>query len=54
MEQVTALKARVEELEKHEESRDVVAPMTLPGMDRSNPAAEDGAEIQPLRRRAES
>ncbi len=54
MEQVTALKARVEELEKHEEQRDVVAPMTLPGMDRNSPATDGGADIQPLRRRAES
>jgi serine O-acetyltransferase len=54
MEQVTALKARVEELEKHEEQRDVIAPMTLPGMERSSSATEGGAEVQPLRRRAES
>jgi serine O-acetyltransferase len=53
-EQVTALKARVEELEKHEEHRDVVAPLALPGIERSNPATDGGAEIQPLRRRAES
>jgi serine O-acetyltransferase len=53
-EQVTALKARVEELEKHEEQRDVIAPMTLPGMERSSSATEGGAEVQRLRRRAES
>jgi hypothetical protein len=41
-------------LEKHEEHRDVVAPLALPGIERSNPATDGGAEIQPLRRRAES
>jgi serine O-acetyltransferase len=54
MEQVNALKARVEELEKHEEQRDVIAPLPLSGIERSSPAGESGAEIQPLRRRVES
>jgi hypothetical protein len=54
MEQVNALKARVEELEKHEEQREVVAPLSLSGIERNNPASESGAEIQPLRRRVES
>ncbi|HWA45567.1 MAG TPA: serine O-acetyltransferase [Hypericibacter adhaerens] len=53
MEQVTALKTRVEELEKREEQRDVVATLPLAGVERS-PATEGGAEIQPLRRRVES
>jgi serine O-acetyltransferase len=54
MEQVTALKARIEELERREEQRDVVAPLPLAGIERSNPGTEGGADIQPLRRRAES
>jgi serine O-acetyltransferase len=54
MEQVNALKARVEELEKHEEQREEGAPLPLPGIERNSPATEGGAEIQPLRRRAES
>lgn len=52
MEQVTALKSRVEELERQEERRDVVAPLARPG-ERTGPATE-GGEVQPLRRRVES
>jgi serine O-acetyltransferase len=54
MEQVTALKARIEELERREEQRVVGAPLRLAGSERSNPGTEGGADVQPLRRRAES
>ncbi|MFZ5791592.1 MAG: serine O-acetyltransferase EpsC [Pseudomonadota bacterium] len=52
MEQVTALKARVEELERREAGHDAVAPFARSG-ERTSPVTE-GGEVQPLRRRAES